>query len=96
MKFTPSYEALVHKCAYLKERLLKLQISNEALSTENRALRARATLLKTWADQRSAEIKVLRTQLEPEKYTSRIDYDERLQAKRAVLKARILDLCNGL
>lgn len=87
MKFTPSYEGLVHKCAYLKERLLKLQISYKVLSTENAKLRARATLLKTWADQRSAEIVALRTENAKLRAAIQADVEDEL-----MMKARIDEL----
>jgi uncharacterized coiled-coil DUF342 family protein len=50
----------------------------DELNAENRALRAKATILKTWADQRSAEIRNLQGELRATKAQAHIrtDYDQ--------------------
>lgn len=59
----------------------------DELNAENKALRAKATLLKTWADQRSAEIVALRTENAKLRAAIQADVEDEL-----MMKARIDEL----
>jgi uncharacterized coiled-coil DUF342 family protein len=68
----------------------------DELNAENRALRAKATFLKTWADQRSAEIRNLQGELKATKANINTDYDRWRDVRRDAVKAQLLEFCNRL